>query len=231
MELKIHPIQADVLIVLLFKPKCKFSQLNTTRMSTDHFTFHVKRLIELGLVKKIEGSNYKLTTKGKEFANRFDTDSAAIERQAKISVLVCCVKKNRGVPKYLVQQRLKQPYYGFHGFVTAKVRWGELIQEAAARELKEETGYVGNLRLVGIKHKLDYTKHGNLLEDKFFYVIKATSLKGKLIKRYDSGKNLWLTEEKIGGLPNLFDGVGETIKMVKQDELVFSETKYEVSKY
>ncbi len=230
MELEIHPIQADILLVLLFKPQAKFGELNTTKMSTDHFNFHLKRLLELGLIEKTKGRFYQLTTKGKEFANRFDTEGVVVERQAKVGVLVCGVKKEGKVTKYLVQERLKQPYFGFYGFITGKVKWGETVKQTAKRELKEEAGLSGMLELVGVKHKMDYLGR-NLLEDKFFFVFRATNLKGKLSKSFEGGRNLWLTEEKILKLPNLFDGVDESIKMIKQDKIIFSETKYKVERY
>lgn len=124
MEQEIHPIQANILLFLLFKPKARFKDLNTTGISTDHFNFHVRRLVELGLIEKTKGRYYKLTLKGKEFANRFDTESQFLERQAKIGVLVCCVGKSENDVKYLIQQRLKALYYGFYGFITGKVKWG-----------------------------------------------------------------------------------------------------------
>jgi Mn-dependent DtxR family transcriptional regulator len=121
MEQEIHPIQANILLFLLFEPKARFKDLNTTGISTDHFNFHVRRLVELGLIEKTKRGFYKLTPKGKEFANRFDTDSQLLERQAKIGVLICCVDESEKDIKYLIQQRLKEPYYGFYGFVTGKL--------------------------------------------------------------------------------------------------------------
>ena len=107
----------------------------------------------------------------------------------------------------------------------------EAVEETAARELKEETGLAGRLTSVGIKHKMDYSKQGELLEDKYFFVFRATNLKGRLVVDFEGGKNQWLTKKEISKLPNLFDGVDETVKMLNQDKLVFSETKYTVSSY
>lgn len=242
-QLEIHPIQADILRVLLFQPQARFSELNTTNITSDHFNFHVKRLIEIGIIEKKE-DKYQLTTVGKEFANRFDTDSTLpatdliergrqvlIEKQAKVGVLVCGVKTENKIQKHLVQQRLKQPYFGFYGFITGKSKWGETTEETAARELKEETGLTADLTLVGIKHKMDYSKKGELLEDKHFFVFRASNTKGNLIKHFEGGKNSWMTEDEINELSNLFDGVDESIEMIKQNSLVFSETKYTVSNY
>ena len=232
-DLEIHPVQARVLRELLFKTEARFVELNVLDLTTDHFSFHIRSLVESGLVEKNANDRYSLTSVGKEFANRFDAEQKDIrpEKQAKLGVLVCCVKKEGKTKKYLVQQRLKQPYFGFYGFITGKIKWGETIYETAAREMQEESGLTGRLTLVGIKHKMDYSQEGDLLEDKHFFVFKVEEVKGNLIESYEGGRNLWLPKKDISKLPSLFDGVEETIKMILQKRLLFSETKYKVKGY
>lgn len=230
-EPEIHPIQARILRTLLFQPEARFSQLNTTKMSTDHFSFHLKRLVKVGLVEKTKKNTYRLTFDGKEFANRFDTEAITLEKQAKIGALVGGVREKNGRRQYLVQQRLKQPYYGFYGFLTGKVKWGEALFETAARELEEETGLSGNLTLVGIQHKTDFSPKNQLLEDKYFFVIRADNLKGKLKKKFEGGKNQWLTKTQILKLPDVFPNMELTIKTLNQDKLLFKENKYLVPRY
>jgi ADP-ribose pyrophosphatase YjhB (NUDIX family) len=228
LEIDIHPAQAEILNTLLFHPVAKFSQLNKTGLSTDHFNFHVKRLQDIGLVEKVS-AGYRLTIIGKEFANRLDTDEKKIERQAKLGALLVPVDTSTPQPKYLVQERLKQPFYGFYGFATGKIRWGETILETAARELNEETGLNGDLKLVGIHHKLDYKTTGELLEDKYFYVVRATSLKGKLTEQFEGGRNYWLTADEISALTKVFEGMDEMVSMANSDDFGFYEQKYTYS--
>lgn len=230
-EVGLHKIQKDILVSLLFKPGLRFSKLNEGKVASDQFNFHLKRLIVEGLVQKENAGVYCLTPKGKEFANRLDTETKLYEKQAKIGVLICCINRIKGETAYLIQQRLKEPYFGFYGFITGKVKMGETVFETAQRELKEETGLGANLKLSGVKHKMDYSKDEELLEDKFFFVIKATNPKGKMIRKFEGGKNLWRTKKEILKLENLFDGVGETINMASEVEIKFRETKYKVSKF
>jgi predicted transcriptional regulator len=117
-KFEIHPIQAHILRTLTFHPQARFSQINEFKLPTDQFTFHINSLVQTKLIEKIEQGLYQLTLKGKEFANRFDTDKVTIEKQAKISVLIGCVKESGNQKQFLVQQRLKQPYYGYFGFVS-----------------------------------------------------------------------------------------------------------------
>lgn len=191
----LHPIQMNILRILLFKPKARFRDLNSEKIPSDHFNFHVKALLKLTLIEKANNQTYQLTTVGKEFANRFDSENSqmTLEKQAKIGVLVGCVAEQGKNQRYLIQQRLKEPFYGFYGFLSGKVKWGETVFETAARELEEETGLSAELSLVGVKHKMDYDTKGDLLEDKYFFIFRGRNSKGKLLETFEGGKNIWLT--------------------------------------
>ncbi len=230
-DLEIHKIQSNILVALLLSPSARFSQLNKLNVPTDQFNFHIKSLVTAGLIIKDKEGLYNLTDKGKEFANRFDTDQKAIEKQAKIAVLICCLRTKNGEKEYLLQQRLKQPYYGYWGFISGKVRWGESIYETAKREFKEETGLEADFKLVGVKHKSDYDKVDKLLEDKFFFVMRGENARGTLKSKFEAGKNKWITKDKIFKLKELFDDVDRTLTMASGNELIFAELKFNVNKY
>ncbi len=226
---EIHPIQGQILKKLLFSTEVRFSEMNPEKIPTDQFNFHLKSLVDSGLVEK--NDKYKLTDKGKEFANRFDTEKMVLERQAKPTVVIGCRRDQNGQRQYLIHKRLKNPSYGFHGYITGKIRWGETVLETAKREIKEETGLIANkLTLVGVEHKMDYDKAGGLLEDKFFFVIVAEDPEGELIK-YEGGENLWVNKNEIGKLPNLFDDMDALMEMFEGDNFSFSEPKYTVKAY
>jgi hypothetical protein len=146
-EINLHPIQGKILKILLFQKQARFRDLNPDKISTDQFSFHLKMLLDQGLLTKTEKGTYTLTAKGKEFANRFDTEKIALERQAKVAVLVVGITKEGSQTKYLTQLRLKQPYFGYRGFVSGKIRWGEDVLAAAERELSEETGLKASLAI------------------------------------------------------------------------------------
>ncbi len=230
-DLTVHPIQSRILRQLLFTPQSRFSELNVEGVSSDHFTFHLKQLVALNLVEKTDDHRYTLTTKGKEFANRFDTDTLLIERQAKIAVLVGCIRSHGQETEYLVQERRKQPYYGYIGFMTGKIRWGETVLEAAARELLEETGLTGKLALAGIKHNMDYDQQHLLLEDKYFFLIRADNVTGDLIETFEGGNNIWKTRQRILAMPDLFNGVDQTMDMLDGKKTFFVENHFTVNRY
>lgn len=229
----IHPAQAGILKVLVFNQSARFSELNTENISNDHFSFHIKKLVELEFIIKNEGGEYTLTTSGKELANRLDTDAIkiGIERQGKIGVLVVCTHEENGEKKYLIQQRLKQPYFGYFGFITGKVKRGEKIGETAARELEEEAGVTADLDLVGIKHKIDCSPENELLEDKYFFVFHGKYKSGELKESFEGGKNQWMTEQQITKIPKLMGAVMESIEMSQNSTLTFSEREHIVEEF
>ena len=224
-EIDIHSAQSTILRELLFVPHANYAKLQKpTGLDSDHFKFHMQRLVELGYVTKISPGVYSLSRKGKEYGNRLDTDTNTVEKQPKISVALI-VEDDRG--RFVSQQRLKQPYFGFWGRPTGKVRWGETFIEAAARELDEETGLTADLTVGGFYHKMDYDKRTNkILEDKLFCVVYGANPKGSLIADMEGHHNEWLSIDDMMKKDKVFQSVPEITAMCKSDTLGFIEKKY-----
>lgn len=219
-----HQVQVTILHSLLFKESVSFAELQkASQLSSDHFNFHLKKLIEQEIVTKNELKEYTLTIAGKEFANRFDTDNRVLERQPKVAVLLI-VQNSDG--KFLYQQRLKQPYYGFWGRPTGKIKYGESIIEAAARELLEETNLVADLKFKGVYHKMDFEENTRkLLEDKIFFKIYGKNPAGNLLEEFEGGRNAWMSDDEVMNLDKAFEGLLKTSQDLKQG-YSFNEKKH-----
>jgi ADP-ribose pyrophosphatase YjhB (NUDIX family)/predicted transcriptional regulator len=229
-----HAAQVAILRHLLFKPQAGFSELQkATSLTSDHFNFHVKKLIEEGYVEKLE-KHYRLTHKGKEYANRMDTDENEIEKQPKVSVAITLERENtEGEREFLFQQRKKNPYFDFWGRMGGKIRWGESVIEAADRELKEETGLEADFEYKLLYHKRDFSKTtGKLLEDKLFFCVYATEFRGELIEEFEGGINKWMTVEEFHQVPKRFRSVDEFMELMDKGE-TFTEREfyYDESEY
>jgi ADP-ribose pyrophosphatase YjhB (NUDIX family) len=194
---EMHPIQLQILKKLLFSPKLKYSQLKPSdNIENNQFNFHLEQLIKEMFIEKRDGL-YTLSNEGKEFANRMDTESVTIKRQAKISVAIFPVREMKGKREYLIYTRLKQPFYGCQGFMSGKVPLGEAIVDAAKREFKEETNLEGELQLFCIKHFRVYDTAGDkLLEDKLMFFYLAQNPTGELIPN-NEGTYEWVKEKDI----------------------------------
>lgn len=163
----------------------------------------------MGYVDKVRAGAYRLSTKGKEYANKLDTDANTMERQTKTAVLLFAVRGSDNDTEILIQQRLKNPFYGFWCRPSGKVRWGKTLVEAAKRELLEETGLVAEVvDIRGLYHKIDYRKEDNeLLEDKIFYVAWCNGLTGELREDFEGGRNAWMRPSDIAKLQPRFEGI------------------------
>lgn len=230
-EASAHEAQMKILRYLLLAPSAGFAELQkTTDLSSDHFNFHIKKLIEVGYIEKVD-EKYTLTRIGKEYSNRMDTDDNVIEKQPKISVALI-IENEAG--EFLAQQRLKQPYYGFWGRPTGKIRWGEKMVEAAARELMEETGLTADLTVAGFYHKMDYDKDsGDLLEDKIFVLVYGKNATGELIVDGEGHHNEWLSDEGLHRQGKYFQSVPEITAIAKNNVASvtnFMEHTYEYGK-
>jgi len=231
LEVNIHDAQMVILRELLFHPSVGFAKLQKiTGMSSDHFNFHLQKLVELKLVEKVSRGTYSLSPRGKEYANKLDTDSNTVERQPKTAVILAVERVRGGKKEYLFQERLKQPYYGFWGFPSGKVRWGETVVQTAERELTEETGLRADYRIAGVYHELVYQQEtGEQLEDKIFFVVHCINVKGELVEEFEGGRNRWMTRIQAFAQPKIFTSFDIEIDIVSSDD-TFIDRRVEYTK-
>ena len=232
MRTDIHEVQAGILKALLLKEEARFSDLAAKGTPTDQLTFHVKRLVAGGVVEKMQGGLYRLTATGKEYASRFDIDSGPVkmEKQAKLGVLVVLTKGRGRAREYLMQTRLKQPFFGFRGFVTGKIKMGESVALTAARELLEESGLRAPLIHKAIYHERIFSRDGALLEDKYFSIFLGKEPTGDLIAEFPGGKNGWFKEKDVLR-GNVFYDIKDLLVLANGRRFSFAEESYTVDRF
>ena len=152
-----------------------------------------------------------------------------IERQPKVAVLLVVERYNpkTHMAEYLLQKRLKHPYFGFWGAPTGTVRWGETLLDAAARELKEETGLTGVFEYRGIYHeRVRRQATGEIIEDKLFQLMFCDRFSGELQVEFDGGYNTWHTLEYMALEPKKYKGF-ETEIAACLDSVPLTERMYD----
>jgi len=226
LEVKIHEAQTAILRELLFRPSAGFAELQkTTNFTSDHFNFHVTRLVELNLVEKIESGKYALSSRGKEYANKLDTDTNTIERQPKSAVILALERTHKGKKQFLFQERLKNPYFGYWGLPSGKIRWGETITETAVREALEETNLTADFRVAGVYHEhVKLEESGEMMEDKIFFICHGTNVKGDLVSDFEGGHNEWMTFDEAQKKELRFDSFETELEILNTKQWLFEET-------
>jgi ADP-ribose pyrophosphatase YjhB (NUDIX family) len=194
---EIHPIQLQILRNLLFAKSLRYSEMKPDKdMENNQFDFHLHQLINANYIVKTE-EGYQLTSEGKEFANRMDTDKSTMIKQAKISAIILPMRITENGIEYLIYTRLKQPFFGCQGFMSGKVTYGEKVIDAARREFKEETNLNGDPEVIQIRHYRVFDETTNqLVEDKFMFFCKVLNPTGEVIAAPE-GKYEWVHESKI----------------------------------
>ncbi|PKL30973.1 hypothetical protein CVV43_04600 [Candidatus Saccharibacteria bacterium HGW-Saccharibacteria-1] len=202
-EATVHEAQTKILRELLFQKDANFVELcKVSNLENDHAKFHIKRLVELGYLDKISG-RYSLSVKGKEYANKLDTDTNTIERQPKLTTIM--IVQNPETGKFIIQERLKNPYYGFMTFYSGKVQWGESVYETAVRETLEETGLAtkaNDWQWRGIYHeRVRHSDNNEIVEDKIFCIFYTDKYSGDLVTDFEGGKNYWMNLDEVRSNP------------------------------
>lgn len=193
---KLHSIQNQILKKLMFATSLRYTEMKPDKdMENNQFQFHLDQLIKNEFIVK-ENSTYKLANKGKQYIKKMDDVPGQIIKQAHLSVRIVCTREIQNEKEYLFYTRLKHPYYGCQGFPAGKLEHGEKLEEAAKRELLEETGLNGHAKLAAITHYLDLDKNGECLIDKIMFLFIVKNPEGKLEGSHE-GKYEWVNESDI----------------------------------
>lgn len=224
-EHKLHEWQIAILGRLVSQPTLRFNQLLLDGLTSEHMNYHLQKLVEAGLVVKAN-DGYGLTDKGKDFTNLMDDGVELIEKQPKTSVIIRGVRANaQGQIEHLVTRRLRQPYLGKVGRIGGKVRFGETLEQAAARELFEETGLTTKvMKLQEVYHKVRHREDGTFVQDVIFYIFFCKDFAGDFIVKTPHQENMWLTKAEVfGGDYDVFDDL-ELFDELEPQPLNFTES-------
>ena len=131
-----HNIQYSILTVLMTNKVRRFSELRPSRVDSNLFQYHLKKLITDGYVEKV-AAGYTLSARGLNYADRHSSSLKAERSQPKIIVIVI-VRNAKG--DVLVLRKPQQPWLGTYHLPAGKVHDGEPITVAGQRELLEKTG-------------------------------------------------------------------------------------------
>lgn len=212
------PIQNHILSRLKNAKSLRYAELRPSKVPNDLFNYHLQHLVKKEFLLR-EDEGYSLAPKGiKHVADPYPTNSA-ITSLFKINVITIVSRVVNGKIEILQQIRRSNPSYGKIGVMGGVVLKGELIEPAATRKLKQETGLDAKFRLVGNERRIMY-KSGELFSDLLFPIAYSDKYNGELIEDTDFGHNMWVPiNQAIKNDSAKFDsikGIATVLKAIKK---------------
>lgn len=132
-----HHIQKFIIDVLMYSKVARFRDLRPPRTDTNLFSYHLKTLVKMGIVDKVEGG-YALSPTGLSYVDRVSTEKKAIRTQPKIITMLVIQNSDGDV---LLQRRTKQPYIDTWTLPYGKLHVEDAsVKQAAQREALEKLG-------------------------------------------------------------------------------------------
>ena len=146
-----HWIQYHILDQLINNKSCRFAELKPDGVESNLFQWHLKHLIQQGLVAKLpDKQGYELSAKGLYFADRLSSTLKTARVQPKIITIVVLRNSQK---EFLLHTEHRQPYIDTARFPAGKVHNDENLPAAAQREVREKLGFaVDNLTPAGAVH-------------------------------------------------------------------------------
>jgi ADP-ribose pyrophosphatase YjhB (NUDIX family) len=226
------PIQNHILKKLKNAHELRYSELQLRSIPNDLFNYHLQFLVKKNFVKKtLQG--YRLSELGiKHVADPIlPEEEINISSLYKVNVITIVSRVHDGKLQILNQMRTSHPSYGKIGVPGGIVRKGELIEEAAMRKLKVETGLTAEFKLVGMERRIMYRDH-ELFSDVVFPIAYADSYSGQLIDT-EYGHNIWVNiDQAIKHESQPYDSIKTIVdvlkaiknKSIKKQPFLFAET-------
>ncbi len=210
-----------ILKVLMHFPGSNYSDLWDKEIPSNKFNYYLKKLEKDNIIEKKE-SKYYLTLKGKEFITTVCGETGKEEEKPVVALLLVIRRKIGKKIEYILYKRMKEPYYKHSGFPGAKIKKGEKILASAKRELKEETNFDCDGRIIGIQNCL-VINNKKLFHHFLQFVVLFDNPKGNLINESREGTYYWATKEKILNQEKLFPDIKGVIKSVEEDKFYLKE--------
>ena len=131
-----HHIQKDIIHSLALSSPQRFSQLQPPHIPNNTFSYHLKRLLDLGYIIPDQDLGYVATRKALKTV-QFSTEKSKLQITPAL-ITIIYVTNDKG--EVLILNRRKHPFIDYFGLPSGLMHAGEGVEQAAKRELYEKTG-------------------------------------------------------------------------------------------
>ncbi|MEI9913868.1 MAG: hypothetical protein WDN66_02580 [Candidatus Saccharibacteria bacterium] len=165
-----HHIKVFILLQLSESPSKRYSELKPKAMEPAQFMYHLKQLIEDGLVIK-EGESYRLSSAGVQYIDKLNNDNLTPHKYPRLTMSMIYMSPKKGA---LLYRQDRRPGLGLIGFLLQDIPmdFPSPLEVFAKKTFKERTGVDADF-----KHKADgyirVNTDGKLLANMLTHVMVA----------------------------------------------------------
>ena len=142
-----HHIQRSILYHLALADSLRVSQLNPDIWENKLFSYHLKKVVAAGYVKKQEDGTYTLTSEGRRLGLRaVQLENTDLSKPHSVLFLVVRRATDQA---WLLYRRSAHPLKDKVGFMHAVPEADVSVLDTASRILKEKTGLSGKFHALG----------------------------------------------------------------------------------
>lgn len=210
-----HEHQLEIIRKISLLGTARYNDLRNYDLDPKQVAYHIKKLVEEGILFKDDEGNYSLTPKGKNELSKYKYDPIELY-QPGISLLLH-VTNSAG--EILAVRRTSEPFLDYVGHPSGRIKLTELAVEAGSR-LAEEIGLQVELSLAGI---LDYIYPREKIEEVYRNVmfIFAGEYAGDAELQTDEGELFWASADELVKGTKIFQNTADIINIAD----AYRETK------
>ena len=183
-----HHIQKSIVYKLAFNEALRFGQLKPDDLDNKLFNYHLKLVINAGLVKKDENGLYSLTAEGRRVGvGVLDKQFTDLDRAHSVLFLIIRRKSDKA---WLLFKRKTHPLLGDVGFMHVNPVATEDVFKTAQDRLLTKTNLIASFKYLGSGYFKIFEDDG-LESYTHFTALVAEDAEGELKQNNDKGEYFW----------------------------------------
>lgn len=219
-----HRLQQHILQQLIFNDSRRYSELKPAAVESNLFVYHLRQLIDGGLVAKLDNGQYALTPAGQYYADRLSLASFRPRLQPRIVTLVVLTRDDGAT---LLYRRKRQPLLGMVGFPYGKIHVGETVAASAKRELNEKAGLESVMSHRGDGY-ITMTRGDITVSQIMFHLFVGSGSTGTLTKASKAGQAFWADPHNVAPA-ELMPSVPDLLQASRGNDRFFMERTYQLN--